>query len=109
MRDSSGSESVKEKIGRLAIGLLEEHSLRSTLELLKRVEATGVEVAGKNKAVYLANILSTDARFVSRRKFGGWFLVESDPLKSDTPVVPATGVSFDNPSLPRDDNLEESI
>jgi hypothetical protein len=107
--DSSSVESAKEKIVRIAVSLLTEHNPRSTLDLLMRVEQKGVEVGGKNKSVYLANILSTDDRFVSRRKFGGWFLVENDPLKIGAPVVTATGASLSNQSPDGDENIEDLL
>ena len=78
--------SVKASVINLVAEHLQTSSPQKTNALLQYLKTNGVEVPGANKAVYLANILSTSNRFVARRKHGGWFLIEHDPTpKEESP------------------------
>jgi hypothetical protein len=91
--------SDKAKIIAISEYSLLKKSPRNTLELLSIIENEyKITVGGGNKAVYLANILSTSDKFVARRKFGGWFLVsqDPDPKKAENPSVTSTEASMFN-------------
>lgn len=104
------SELTPKKIEAIAEAYLRHEAPKRTPELVAYLEAKGCEIPGANKDGYVAGVLSRSKRFVARRRFGGWFLVENDPAagsdetpelpelenqgyKGETPSVGAEGVS----------------
>jgi hypothetical protein len=77
--------------------LLRDRFPLKTPLILEFLSGKGIKVPGQDPSVYLANILSTDPRFVARRRFGGWFLTEQDPApKKENPSATNTEVSIFN-------------
>ena len=94
---------------------LKENSPKRTSELVEYLESKGCEIPSDRKESYLAGVLSRSVLFVARRRHGGWFLRENDPVaekfnlfeartpeedfsdmekpQSETPPVSAGGVS----------------
>lgn len=99
----------------IAEAYLRESAPKRTGEIVEYLESKGCHIPSDKKEAYLAGVLSRSKRFVARRKHGGWFLVENDPVvenlfecldndqgdwaienahpQSETPSVGAEGVS----------------
>ena len=59
---------------------LKENSPKRTSELVEYLESKGCEIPSDRKESYLAGVLSRSVLFVARRRHGGWFLRENDPV-----------------------------
>lgn len=79
----------------LAYDFLKEHAPQSADQIVGYLEHSGKSIKGADKLTYVSAILSKSDKFVSRRKHGGWFLVEQDPEpnKEESPTIRVVGDS----------------
>ena len=80
----------------LTYDFLESHAPKSSDQIVGYLEHSGRGIKGTDKLTYVAAILSKSDKFVSRRKYGGWFLAEKDPEsnKDESPTIGVVGDSI---------------
>lgn len=67
----------------IAEAYLRESAPKKTGEIVDYLESKGCQIPSDKKEAYIAGVLSRSKRFVARRKHGGWFLVENDPVQAN--------------------------
>lgn len=93
---SENNEFLKiHEIIELVYDYLKESAPKNSNELVAYLQHSGKNLKGVDKPTYLSAILSKSERFVARRKYGGWFLVEQDPEpnKEESPTIGVVGDS----------------
>ena len=80
----------------IAEAYLRESAPKRTGEIVEYLESKGCLIPSDKKEAYLAGVLSRSKRFVARRKHGGRFLIENDPVLAD----PHIGTAYEQDWLP---------